>query len=257
MDKNRRPGYWAVLPSDVRYDPELRPNAKLLYAEISALSNSTGYCWATNEWFAELFDLSVSTVSRLVSQLEEKGYIQCEMAATEKGSERRIYAGIFSVHVRRGGIGENSKTPLRKNSKTPLGENSKTPNMYNNININNPPISPKGERRARVKRPPRDNPDWKPERFNGLWEFYPKKGRKNKQDAMDAWDTLRPNDELIAAIGMALIKLKATDEWKRDIGIPYVATFLRGERWHDADELPELTAPRQGSGGWADDEEVL
>ena len=34
----RKPGYWAVLPARVRYDEELRPNAKLIYAEITALA---------------------------------------------------------------------------------------------------------------------------------------------------------------------------------------------------------------------------
>lgn len=72
---------------------------------------------------------------------------------------------------------------------------------------------------------------------------------------MDAWDKLRPDDELIARIGRALVKLKATEEWRRGIGIPYVATFLRNARWVDADELDASDgAP---GGGWADDEEVL
>ena len=72
---------------------------------------------------------------------------------------------------------------------------------------------------------------------------------------MDAWDKLKPDDALIDRIAKALVKLKATEEWQRGIGIPYVATFLRGARWTDADELdaPDRTV---GS-GWADDDEVL
>lgn len=126
--------------------------------------------------------------------------------------------------------------------------------MLNNININIPPISPKGGGRAQKRKEPREAPDWKPERFAGLWDFYPKKGKKAKQAAMDAWDKLSPDDALIDTIARALVKLKETDEWKRNIGIPYVSTFLNGRRWEDAAELDE---PADSSGGWADDPEVI
>lgn len=107
----------------------------------------------------------------------------------------------------------------------------------------------------RRRKEPRAAPDWKPDRFAGLWAYYPKEGRQKKQDAMDAWDKLRPDDELIDRIARALKKLCATERWRRGIGIPYVATFLRNDRWVDADELDASdSAP---GGGWADDEEVL
>lgn len=107
-----------------------------------------------------------------------------------------------------------------------------------NTHVKDTPLPPKGGRGGRRRnKPPREAPDWKPERFAGLWQFYPKKGRQNKQDAMNAWDDLQPSDDLIATIGRALQKLKATDDWQRGVGIPYVATFLRGARWENAEEL--------------------
>lgn len=107
----------------------------------------------------------------------------------------------------------------------------------------------------RKRKEPREAPDWKPDRFAGFWNFYPREGRKSKQAAMDAWDKLHPDDSLIDHIAKALVKLKATDNWRRGIGIPYASTFLNGSRWTDADELD---APGNGSSsGWADDEEVL
>ena len=82
-------------------------------------------------------------------------------------------------------------------------------------------------------------PDWKPERFEGFWQFYPDKGRKDKQGAMDEWDKLKPSDELIKEIGMALRLLKASEEWQRGIGIPYAVRFLRRRRWEDAKGLED------------------
>ena len=64
-----RPAYWAVIPASVRYDQDLPPNAKLLYGEITALSNAKGYCSARNAYFADLFGLGEKSVSRLIAIL--------------------------------------------------------------------------------------------------------------------------------------------------------------------------------------------
>ncbi|MEG2679360.1 MAG: helix-turn-helix domain-containing protein, partial [Oscillospiraceae bacterium] len=91
---DRAPAYFAVIPSTVRYDKTLRPNAKLLYAEISALADYAGYCWATNKYLAGLFGLSDKTISDLVSTLADKKYVRVEVirdAATQSVTERRIW----------------------------------------------------------------------------------------------------------------------------------------------------------------------
>ena len=44
MSNEKNISYYAVMTAEVRYDKELCPNAKLLYAEITALSNTKGYC---------------------------------------------------------------------------------------------------------------------------------------------------------------------------------------------------------------------
>ena len=74
-----KPNYYAILPANVRYDGALRPNAKLLYAEITALTNRQGFCTEGNAYFASLFELSKKTVSDLLSQLEKRGYIRVKV----------------------------------------------------------------------------------------------------------------------------------------------------------------------------------
>ena len=43
------PNYYAILSAEVRYDNRLRPNVKLLYAEITALCNMNMECFASNK----------------------------------------------------------------------------------------------------------------------------------------------------------------------------------------------------------------
>jgi hypothetical protein len=86
-----KPNYYANIPANVRYDKDLTASAKLLYGEITALTNAEGYCWASNSYFADLYDMSTRNVSRLISQLNNKGYIKVEII---NEFERKIYLSI-------------------------------------------------------------------------------------------------------------------------------------------------------------------
>jgi hypothetical protein len=77
MDEKK--SYYAIIPANVRYDADLTPNAKLLYGEITALCNEKGYCWAKNEYFAELYSTSEKSITRWIKNLADKGYIETEI----------------------------------------------------------------------------------------------------------------------------------------------------------------------------------
>ena len=89
-------GFWSILTAEVRYDKRLKPNAKLLYSEISALTSRDGYCWAKNEYFAELYGVGTETVSRWISQLKKFGYLEVELENKPGGFERKIRLVISS-----------------------------------------------------------------------------------------------------------------------------------------------------------------
>ena len=95
-------GYYAILPANVRYDKNLTPNAKLLYAEITALCNKEGYCWATNEYFADLYSMSKSSISRNISSLVEGQYLN--ISFTENRTKRKL-----SLRVRKNDKGGTQK----------------------------------------------------------------------------------------------------------------------------------------------------
>ncbi|MBR3002893.1 MAG: helix-turn-helix domain-containing protein [Clostridia bacterium] len=86
------PNYYAVIPADVRYDKSLRPNEKLLYGEITALTQKTGECWASNNYFADLYGRTPQAISKWILDLEKRGYITIEYIKAENSNniEKRI-----------------------------------------------------------------------------------------------------------------------------------------------------------------------
>lgn len=88
-----RPGYYAIIPADVRYDDRIPANAKLLYGEISALIGAEGFCYASNSYFMRIYGFSDPTITRLITQLEKAGYIKREMEKDNSGQvvRRKLY----------------------------------------------------------------------------------------------------------------------------------------------------------------------
>lgn len=83
------PNFYAIIPSEVRYS-DLKPNAKLLYWEITALTNKEWFCWASNEYFAKLYWVNISTISRWISQLNERWFIRVSFVNQDL-SKRKIF----------------------------------------------------------------------------------------------------------------------------------------------------------------------
>lgn len=140
MDE-RRPGYYAVIPAEVRYDDRLKPNAKLLYGEISALLNQEGYCFASNAYFERLYQMTERTVRRLISQLQEYGYITVLLERASDGtvSCRKIRLAVSTPE----GHPEDKIVPT-PGQESPEGEdkNVRYNNLSNTSNSNNNGASP-------------------------------------------------------------------------------------------------------------------
>jgi hypothetical protein len=68
-------GFDANLPANVRYDKRLSSSAKILYAEIRALCNQEGYCWASTKHFEEAHGMSKRSILSMMADLETCGYI--------------------------------------------------------------------------------------------------------------------------------------------------------------------------------------
>ena len=240
MNKDK-PAYWAVIPASVRYDTQIPANAKLLFAEISALTGETGYCYATNDYFSNLYGLSGRSITRLLSILSDRGMIRIE-DGDGGASVRRIYAGLNPLS----GVADpptKMSTPLDKNVGGPPTKMST--GIINNNTI--PPITPqRGDASAA----------WKPERFEGLWKFYPHPSNDRKSRARKVWDRLRLDDATIDTLARCLRYDMEGEEWQRGIGIPHLSTYLNQRAWEDALDRMAEEAP-EDDGGWADDPEEI
>lgn len=130
-----RPGYYGILPASIRYDKNLKPMEKIMYSELTALSNKNGYCNATNSYFAELYEVSKNTVSLWIGDLEKAGYIKTKLiyeSGTKNIKERRIYIAN-PITKNDDTYHEKEVDPITKNDDTPITKNRED----NNTSINN------------------------------------------------------------------------------------------------------------------------
>tara|TARA_R110000803_G_scaffold175829_1_gene238355 strand:+ start:148 stop:771 length:624 start_codon:yes stop_codon:yes gene_type:complete len=123
-----KPNYYAILTSEVRYNKDLTPNAKLLYAEITALCNMNGKCFASNSYFSELYGKSKTSISKWISQLVAFNYVS--VAYTYKKGTKEIDKRYISLV--NGGIEEKLKGGMKEK----LKDNTTSINTTsNNISI--------------------------------------------------------------------------------------------------------------------------
>ena len=120
-----KPNYYGIIPSNVRYDKRLTPNAKLLYAEITALCNDKGYCWANNKYFADLYEVSTTSISKWISSLIEFGYLTSTINYKE-GTKEILHRYLRLVTY-----------PIEEKLNTPIEEKLKDNNTIINNTINN------------------------------------------------------------------------------------------------------------------------
>lgn len=145
-------GFFAIIPSSVRYDKSIPPAAKLLYAEITATCDDAGVCWAKNEYFCELYGASMRSVQLWISALVDAGYLVRSIQYAEDGKT------ILNRCLALGNIAKNIApppcrilhdphakiymTPMQKF--TPPHEKNCAVNIESNIKENIPPLSPMG-----------------------------------------------------------------------------------------------------------------
>lgn len=133
---DEKPNYYAVIPASVRYNENINSSQKIFYSEITALTQKTGECWASNNYFASLYKVSPGSISNWVKKLEKEGLISVEYIKNGKEIEKRI--------IKLGGIQniEYVVNKLNRGSQNIEGGYSKFC-KENNTSINNTSINKK------------------------------------------------------------------------------------------------------------------
>lgn len=123
-NENLKHGY-SICMNEWAFDKEIKNELGLLLI-ISSLTAKNGYCYASNRFFSELFNVDEDTISRKIKLLERKCYITIEY--DKRGCEvveRRIRLAKMSTDDR-----QKNQPTTDKN----VGENNIS---INNTSINN------------------------------------------------------------------------------------------------------------------------
>ncbi|EMG1574750.1 helix-turn-helix domain-containing protein [Enterococcus faecalis] len=236
---NEHRGYYAIIPAIVRYDNHLNGNAKLLYGELTALANEKGYCWATNQYFANLYNVSKRTIISWLKQLEERNYIKMQIfykPNSKMVDRRHIYIlpyptdTEFYTPSEENFItyGKNHQEGDEENFTTPSEENFTENNTLSNNTKNNTKNIYSVEQSSTMS-----------ELFEKVWKTYPKK--TNKKKAKEQFLKKIKSDEDFERFKTGYkdyLKYIKLNDWYHP---QELFRWIRDERFNDEYDLSETT----------------
>lgn len=137
---NEYPSYYTVIPSYIRYNKNLSYFEIVLYSEIVALSNKYGYSFASNTYFAKVFNKSTKTISRSINKMIKLNLLRVEIDK-EGGNRRNLYISLHEnnnilYEIAEGTMDKNVNTPIDNNVNTPIDNSVNSPidkNVQHNI----------------------------------------------------------------------------------------------------------------------------
>ena len=219
MDK---PAFFAILPAAVRYDARLKPMERILYGEITALADQTGYCYASNRYFIELYGAGERTVQGWIKNLADCGYITVEMfgGAGQGRCERRM-TPLFGLRDVRQTPADLSATPAENCGDTPAENCAPPPQKTAGKQYKNNNTSNNNTTRACARG------------FDRFWAAYPRKVGKGAAER--SFERIRPDAALLDRMLRAIETQRQSDTWLRGY-IPNPATWLNQRRWESAPE---------------------
>ncbi|MGO2699000.1 MAG: helix-turn-helix domain-containing protein [Enterococcus faecalis] len=236
---NEHRGYYAIIPAIVSYDNKINWNAKLLYGELTALANEKGYCWATNQYFANLYNVSKRTIISWLKQLEERNYIKMQIfykPNSKMVDRRHIYILPYPTDTEFYTPSEENFITYGKNHQEGDEENFTTPSeenfTENNTLINNTKNNTKNIYSV-------EQSSTMSELFEKVWKTYPKK--TNKKKAKEQFLKKIKSDEDFERFKTgykAYLKYIKLNDWYHP---QELFRWIRDERFNDEYDLSETT----------------
>ena len=129
MSKQKLKGLW--IPAEILLNNDLSDKEKIILSMILYLSDETGSCFASNKYIASIVNVTSDRVSKIISSLKDKGYVDVNLKYkidTKEIDERQIIP--IAENINRysekylEGIGKNNYSSSQKELH-PIGENDK------------------------------------------------------------------------------------------------------------------------------------
>lgn len=84
-----------IIPDIIKKSKKISSTSKLIYGDILSLSAKHGYCYANNEYFAKIYNISTRAVSKIIGKLLEFNIIEIRNSTCEFSKAREIVPMIF------------------------------------------------------------------------------------------------------------------------------------------------------------------
>ena len=85
MNKKEFIGVW--VPAEILLDSKLTDKEKLILSIICNLSQNNNYCYASNRYFSNLLNVTIGRISKWITSLKSKNYIDIEIVYKEGTKE--------------------------------------------------------------------------------------------------------------------------------------------------------------------------
>lgn len=158
MNKQKLKGLW--IPAEILLNEELTDKEKIILSMIVYLSEETKSCFASNKYIASIVNVTPDRVSKIISTLREKKYIDVKLKYKTDSKEiesRQIIPVKEKINIYSQKhlypIDENNYSATKKEL-VPIGNNDKdiinnikNKNIYDNRTNNNKKYKPNYEQR--------------------------------------------------------------------------------------------------------------
>ena len=139
MSTQRLKGLW--IPAEILLNEELTDKEKIILSMILYLSDEAGSCFASNQYIASIVKVSTNRVSKIISSLKNRKYIQVNLKY-KKESKEIEQRQIIPIVQMNNGCSQNKQESIGKDNNKdsqkqpyPIGENNK--DIINNIKNKN------------------------------------------------------------------------------------------------------------------------
>ena len=158
MNKQKLKGLW--IPAEILLNEELTDKEKIILSMIAYLSEETKSCFASNKYIASIVNVTPDRVSKIISSLREKKYIDVKLNYKTDSKEiesRQIipvaekinrYSSKHLYHIDENNYSASQKqlVPIGENDKDIIN-NIKNKNIYDNRTNNKKKYNPNCEQR--------------------------------------------------------------------------------------------------------------